>query len=253
MWMEKALQAATTHNLGINFAKTCDIKYQDREGQEQQFVHTTSWAFSTRVIGALIMMHGDNDGMVMPPNIAPQQAVILPFLKNNEDDAAVLEYADKAHKALKVAGIRSKLDSREMRSGDKMWDAIKKGIPLRIEAGAREIAEGQITITRRDLGRESKTTVSMDQLASETRKALDGMHENMLSNNQKFHKDNTHDGSGLDDIIDFFKAENKGFVRVPIDVLDDPKLEQVYKDHALTARNMPFEDEGRKVLIAKAY
>ena len=248
----KAIQMCTSHDLGTNFAETFNITYQDRAGKEQ-FAHTTSWAFTTRVIGALIMMHADNDGMVMPPRIAPHQAIILPFLKGKDGDEAVMDYAETLRTQLKEAGIRVKLDSRDMRSGDKMWDAIKKGIPLRIEAGAREMEEGQVTLTRRDLGRESQVTIPADQLAAEVQKALDAMHEAMLAKSEAFHAESTHDGESLDDVVAFFKAGKTGFIRVPIAVLDDPKLQDVYKEYSLTARNMPFADEGQKVLIAKAY
>lgn len=247
----KALQACTTHDLGTNFAKTFNIKYQTKDGGEE-LCHTTSWAFTTRMIGALIMMHGDDDGMVMPPRVAPQQVVILPVLKG-DNDAAIMEYCDKIKAGLKEKGIRAKVDERDMRTPDKMWDAIKKGIPLRVEVGGREMEEGVVTHVRRDIGRDSKTTQSLDDFIAGAEGVLDAIHDDMLAGQTSFREKNTHDGESVADIEAFFKAGKTGYVRVPVAVLEDDKLEAVMKDHGLTARNMPFADEGKTVLIAKAY
>ena len=247
----KALQACTTHDLGTNFAKTFNIKYQTKDGGEE-LCHTTSWAFTTRMIGALIMMHGDDDGMVMPPRIAPQQVVILPVLKGDNDDA-IMEYCEKIRVGLKEKGIRAKVDERDMRTPDKMWDAIKKGIPLRVEVGGREMEEGVVTHVRRDIGRDSKTTQSLDEFIAGAEGVLDAIHDDMLAGQTAFRVENTHDGQSVADIEAFFKAGKTGYIRVPVAVLDDDKLEAVMKDHGLTARNMPFADEGKTVLIAKAY
>jgi prolyl-tRNA synthetase len=247
----KALQNATTHDLGTNFAKTFDIKYQGKD-EKEHLCHTTSWAFSTRTIGGIIMMHGDDDGLVMPPNIAPYQIVILPVVK--EDTAeAVNAYCEKLRDQLKEKGIRVKLDNRDMRTPDKMWDAVKKGIPLRVEVGGREVENNQLTHIRRDIGRDSKTTVGADAFLDQARGILDEIHNFMLSKQQKFTRNNTADGSSATDVEDYFKASNLGFIRVPTALLEDESLRKVMSDHALTTRNMPFEDEGQKVLIAKAY
>ncbi len=251
MWDGKALQAATTHNLGTNFATSCGIKYQTREGGEE-FAHTTSWAFSTRTIGGLIMIHGDDDGMIMPPRIAPYSSVILPFIKG-DNEATLLEFSHKLKGQIKELGLRSKIDDRDMRFPDKMWDAVKKGVPVRIEVGDKELAEGNVTYVRRDIGRESKKTVPVDQFLSELPAVLDDIHNTMLGNSRTFRDENTHDGSSLDDVRDFFDADKRGFVKVPVELLDDPALDALKSKYSLSARVMPFEDEGRKVLIAKAY
>lgn len=247
----KALQNATTHDLGTNFAETFDIKYQGKD-EKEHFCHTTSWAFSTRTIGAMIMMHADDDGMVMPPNIAPHQIVILPVVK--EDTAeAVNAYCEKLRDQLKAKGIRVKLDDRDMRTPDKMWDAVKKGIPLRVEVGGREVENNELTHVRRDLGRDSKTTTGVDEFLNNARNILDEIHNSMLSKQQKFTRDNTAEGASHSDVEDFFKGGKIGFIKVPTTLLDDENLRKVMGDHALTTRNMPFEDDGQKVLIAKAY
>ncbi|MCB1720573.1 MAG: proline--tRNA ligase [Rhodospirillales bacterium] len=247
----KALQASTTHDLGTNFAKTFDIKYQTKDGGEA-LCHTTSWAFTTRMIGALIMMHGDDDGMIMPPRIAPQQVVILPVLKG-ENDEAIMAYCADIATQLKKKGIRAKVDARDMRTPDKMWDAIKKGIPLRVEVGGREMDEAQVTHVRRDLGRESKTTEALEEFVAGASGILDAIHDDMLTRVRSFRDENTHEGQTLADIEAFFKAGKTGLVKVPVSVLDDPGLEAVKKAYGLSARNMPFADNGQAVLIGKAY
>ena len=247
----KALQASTTHDLGTNFAKTFDIKYQTKEGGEE-LCHTTSWAFTTRMIGALIMMHGDDDGMIMPPRIAPQQVVILPVLTGDNDEA-IMAYCSEIAAQLKEKGIKAKVDARDMRTPDKMWDAIKKGIPLRVEVGGREMEEAQVTHVRRDLGRESKTTQSVESFVEDARGLLDAIHDDMLARSRSFRDENTHEGQTLADIEAFFKAGKTGLVKVPVAVLEDVGLDAVMKEYGLTTRCMPFVDNGRTVLIAKAY
>lgn len=248
----KALQAATSHDLGTNFSETFNIKYQGRD-EKEHFAHTTSWAFSSRMLGGLIMMHGDDDGMVMPPYIAPQQAVILPVVKDDGRTGEVMAYAQKLASALKAANIKIHVDEREMRTPDKMWDAIKKGIPVRIEVGSREMDEGAATFVRRDIGRDSKKTVSADNLVTAVDEALRAMHDDMYRASEKFTRDSTVSGKSSGDIDDFFKSGKTGFVKVPVAVLKDAQLQTVMNDHGLSTRNMPFEDEGRTVLIAKAY
>jgi len=248
----KALQAATTHDLGTNFAKTFDIKYQTKEGGEE-LCHTTSWAFSTRMIGGLIMMHGDDDGMIMPPRIAPQQVVILPVIKDDGQAAQINEFCDKVVAGLKEKGIKAKVDARDMRTPDKMWDAIKKGIPLRVEVGGREMEAGEVTCVRRDIGRESKQTLPLEKFLSEAQGLLDAMHDDMLARSRAFRDEHTVDGSNAADVHHFFSSGSIGFVKVPVEILKDEELQAVMKEFSLSTRNMPFADEGRKVLIARAY
>lgn len=248
----KALQAATTHDLGQNFAKSIGIKFQGREGKEQ-FVHTTSWAYSTRAIGGMIMMHADDDGMIMPPRLAPIQVVILPVLKDDAVTPAILEFCDKLQRQLKAAGFAAKLDDREMRTPDKMWEAVKKGIPVRVEVGQREMEADSVTFVRRDIGKDSKTTCTTSEFMSKIQGVLDDIHDSLLARHKKFTQDNTHEGISVADIREYFTAGKIGFVKVPVEVLDDPELEKVKDEFKLSTRCMPFEDDLKKVLIAKSY
>lgn len=246
----KALQAATTHNLGQNFAKSIGIKFQGREGKEEH-VWTTSWAYSTRIIGGMIMMHGDDDGMIMPPRVAPIQIVILPVVK--DDGAALIGFCEKIAADLKQKGFAVKVDSRDIRTPDKMWEAVKKGIPVRVEVGQREMEAGQVTFVRRDIGRDSKKTCSVEEFMGTIQSVLDNIHDGLLSRNRKFTHDNTADGKTVSDIRDYYAADKIGFVRVPVELLNDPALAKVQDEFKLSTRCMPFENDGQKVLIAKSY
>ena len=150
----KALQAGTSHYLGTGFAEAAGIRYQDREGQ-QALCHTTSWGVSTRLIGGVIMTHGDDDGLRVPPAIAPHQVVILPMLREGDGDAALLAYCEDLRKALasqQALGepIRVLLDKRAGKATQKRWGWVKKGVPLILEIGGRDAAGGQVSVLRRD-------------------------------------------------------------------------------------------------------
>ena len=150
----KALQAGTSHYLGTGFAEAAGIRYQDREGQ-QALCHTTSWGVSTRLIGGVIMTHGDDDGLRVPPAIAPQQIVILPMLRDDDGDTALLAYCEDLRRSL--AGqtalgepVRVLLDKRAGKATQKRWGWVKKGVPLILEIGGRDAAGGQVSVLRRD-------------------------------------------------------------------------------------------------------
>src|SRR5580704_10592692 len=143
----RALQAATSHELGQNFARAYDITFA-AEDQSVQFAWTTSWGMSWRMLGALIMVHGDDRGLRLPPNLAPLEAVIVPIVKAGSDD--VIAAARELHAELRRAGLRVKLDERDLRPGNKFADWEMRGVPLRIELGAKDLAEGVATIVRRD-------------------------------------------------------------------------------------------------------
>ncbi|PCJ99755.1 MAG: proline--tRNA ligase [Zetaproteobacteria bacterium] len=248
----KALQAATTHDLGQTFSRSCNITFQGREGAEQ-FAHTTSWAFSTRVIGGMIMIHGDDDGMMMPPRIAPQQVIILPFIKDASTEDKIFDFAQKLANKLKAQGMRVHIDKRDMRSSDKMWDAVKKGVPVRVEIGGREVEKGEVTFVRRDIGRDSKETMSVDGFLKKLPTVLDDIHDAMLARSKAFRDEHTIDSETVADIDGFFANDRIGLVKVPISVLEDATLEAVMKKYSLSTRCMPFADKGEKVLIGKAY
>ncbi|HWK41532.1 MAG TPA: aminoacyl--tRNA ligase-related protein [Croceibacterium sp.] len=150
----KALQAGTSHYLGTSFAEASNIRFQDREGG-QQLAHTTSWGVSTRMVGALIMTHGDDDGLRVPPAVAPHQVVILPMLRENEGDAALIDYCDALKAAISVQSalgekIRVLHDTKPGKSAAKRWDWVRKGVPVIIEVGPRDMDAGTVSLLRRD-------------------------------------------------------------------------------------------------------
>ncbi len=249
----KALQAGTSHNLGQNFSKSLGIKFQTRDGGEE-FAYTTSWGISTRLIGGMIMTHGDDDGMIMPPRVAPHHVVIIPIIKEGQDIEALNSYIDDLKSKLRKIGVRVNVDNREMRTPDKMWGAIKKGVPVRVEIGAREMQEGTLTHVRRDIGRDSKETCSVDAFIGSVRDILDNIQSNLFARAKSFYDGNIKDITSLDEVANYFKDKNNiGFVRGDISIMDSPDFEKTLKEYSLSTRCMPFADDGKKVLIGKAY
>jgi prolyl-tRNA synthetase len=246
----KALQACTSHNLGQHFSKSFNIQYQGEDGQ-MHLCHTTSWGLSTRSIGGLIMTHADDDGMVMPPKIAPYHVAIIPIVK--DDGGAVIDHCRRLAARLKAQGIKVHLDISDARSSDKMWTAIKKGIPLRVEIGQREMDDGKLTSIRRDLGKESKTTVTGDEFCATVQKALDTMQADMLKRSRDFTRANIIDMKTLGDVDAFFREDKHGWCRIDADLAGSAEFQKLKGAHALSQRCLPFEDEGRKALVGKSY
>ena len=246
----KALQSATSHHLGQTFSKSSDIKFQSREG-DIEHAWTTSWGLSTRSIGGLIMVHGDDDGVKMPPKIAPQQVVILPFLKG-DNDTSVLEYCQKLANSLKARNIRVLLDDRDMRTGDKSWEWIKKGVPLRVEIGGREMDGGELSVTRRDLGKSSKQTLALNAFVEQAQDMLNDIQSSMFNTAQKAMNDRIFDMDNMADARTFFENGEQGFVRVDASFWDTPEFNAICNDLAVTPRCLPLNDTS-KMIIGKSY
>jgi prolyl-tRNA synthetase len=182
----KALQMGTSHNLGHNFARAFDIQYLDADG-ERRHVATTSWGTTTRMIGGVIMTHGDDHGLRLPPDIAPQQVVLLPLA----DDAQVAEAAGRIAAELAEAGVRVHTDTRFHTSfGRRSVDWELKGVPVRIELGARELAAGQATLVRRD--RRTKETVPLDGAARAAADLLPVIQRDLLAESRTFREEHTY-------------------------------------------------------------
>jgi prolyl-tRNA synthetase len=156
----KALQAGTSHNLGQNFARAFEVTFQTADG-DLDFVWNTSWGVSTRLVGALIMTHGDDSGLVCPPRLAQYQVVLVPIYKNAEERATVLEVSERLRRALDAAGIRVHLDAREaMKPGAKYYEWEERGVPLRLEVGPRDVTGGSVTLARRTGGKKESLPVA---------------------------------------------------------------------------------------------
>jgi prolyl-tRNA synthetase len=208
----KALQSATSHFLGQNFAKAFDIQYLD-DTNELQHCWTTSWGLSTRMVGAIIMTHGDENGLVMPPRLAPYQTVIVPIYRKEDEKTAVLEAVNRITAELKAEGIRFKVDDRDNLSpGYKFNDWELRGVPTRIEIGPRDVANNSVALARRDKpGREGKQFVSQDGLPQTISSLLEEIQRAMLEKARSFQDDNTHDVTDYDQ---FKEAVQTGFARV---------------------------------------
>ena len=190
----KALQSGTSHFFGQNFAKAFDIQYLDNNNT-LQYCYTTSWGLSTRMIGALIMVHGDDQGLKIPPKIAPIQVVLVPIYKAEEEKIKVMEVADKVFAELKAAGIRIKMDDREeVTPGFKYNDWEMRGVPLRIEVGPKDVEKDSVALARRDvLGRAGKSFVSQDNLTATVTDMLADIQASMLKQATEFRDANIHD------------------------------------------------------------
>jgi prolyl-tRNA synthetase len=205
----KALQAGTSHNLGQNFAKAFEIRYLDKGGVLQH-CWTTSWGLSTRFVGAIIMVHGDDQGLIFPPRLAPFQLVIVPIYKTDDEKSSVLECAHKLRKELTDAGIRVKLDEREGSSpGFKFNDWEMRGVPLRLELGPKDVAKGSVVLARRDRpGKEGKSFVPQQGIATAVVQTLDEIQKALFDRALAFRKANTAEPA---DYEEFKKAVEMGF------------------------------------------
>jgi len=195
---KRALQSGTSHNLGQNFAEAFDIQYLDKNN-EQQFCWTTSWGLSTRFIGAIIMTHGDDQGLVLPPNLAPFQVVIVPIYRNEDDKALVMPVVNRIQGELSDAGIRLKLDNREeVTPGFKFNDWEMRGVPLRIEIGPKDVAKESVAIARRDIpGRPGKSFISQVGLAERVQETLTEIQNSLLNKATNFRDSNIHDAKEI--------------------------------------------------------
>jgi prolyl-tRNA synthetase len=197
----KALQSATSHNLGQNFARAFEIRYLDRQGQ-LQFCWTTSWGLSTRFIGAIIMVHGDDQGLVFPPRLAPLQTVIVPIFKTEAEKEITTEAAAKVRDALAAAGIRVRFDDRDgISPGFKFNDWEMRGVPLRIEIGPRDVASGSVVLARRDRpGREGKSPASMDGIVENVSQTLASIQQSLYDRALAFREKNTRQVGSYDEL-----------------------------------------------------
>jgi prolyl-tRNA synthetase len=234
----RALQAGTSHNLGQNFAKAFDIQYLD-QNNTLQYCWTTSWGLSTRFIGAIIMVHGDDQGLILPPRLAPYQTVVVPIYKNDEEKSAVLEVTGRVRQELLDAGVRVKVDDRENLSpGFKFNDWELRGVPTRIEIGPKDVAKNSVALARRDRpGREGKQFVSQDGLTNTVQNLLGEVQSALLERARRFRDENTHD---VDNYADFKEVVKTGFARAWWAGSDEDE-QRVQEETKATLRCFPLE------------
>ena len=230
----KALQSGTSHNFGDGFAKAFGVQYTDANNK-LQYVHQTSWGMSTRIIGAIIMVHGDDSGLVLPPRIAPTQIMIIPI---NQKKEGVLEKAQEIKAALSEK-FTVKLDDSNKNPGWKFSEQEMRGIPVRIEFGPKDIEAGQAVIVRRD--NREKTVVSLDNITEAVGEILEKMQEDMLAKATAHRDANTHEAHNWEEFTDIL-TRKQGFIKAMW--CGDRACEEAIKDETgATTRCMPFEQE----------
>ena len=275
----KAIQAGTSHFLGQNFAESSGIKFLSRTGA-QDYAWTTSWGVSTRLIGTMIMSHSDDDGLIVPPRIAPLHVVIIPITPKENTRAQVMEAAEKLRAeiaAQQFSGepVQVEIDKRDLGGGVRNWDWIKRGIPIRIELGPRDMAAGTLASARRDRPAKEKSVAPVAEAVSQIPAMLADIQETLFQRARAFRNQNTVPIDTKEDFYAFFTPENK----------DKPEIhggfafahwsgsaeveEQIKEDLKVTIRCIPFDDDIRddtpgacifsghpsphRVLFAKAY
>jgi prolyl-tRNA synthetase len=275
----KAIQAGTSHFLGQNFSRASGIQFQTRDGQ-QEFGWTTSWGVSTRLVGTVIMMHADDDGLVLPPRIAPTHIVIIPVMPKPETrDAVLAAVRDLAAKlrALKWhdAPLEVHIDERDLGGGVKNWEWIKKGVPLRVEIGPRDLESGNVAVTRRDSDAKTKQFLPNDDLVRQTPALLDSIQQNLFDRALAFREQHTRRIDTKEDFYAFFtpndsaKPEIHGGFAFAHWNGSAAVEEQIKNDLKVTIRCIPFDDpaapnepgrcvitgepSARRVLWAKSY
>lgn len=246
----KALQAGTSHDLGQHFAKSFDIKYLGTDGK-LQYAWTTSWGTSTRMMGGLFMIHSDDDGLVLPPAVAPYQIVIIPIVR--EENTNILnEYAEKLGEKLRALDLRVLVDTSDMRAPDKMWKWIKRGVPLRVEIGAREMENGTVTITRRDLGKDSKQTVSVDELLNMAPDLMKKIQVEMYERALARQNAQIHDVETLAALEHELENGTTGFFRIKYDLTLNAEFDGLIEKYKISRRCLD-KDDPTFVYVAKSY
>ncbi len=246
----KAVQAGTSHYLGQNFAKASNISFQNKEGNIE-FAYTTSWGVSTRLIGALIMTHADDNGLRVPPAVAPQQVVIIPIMRDESDQEKVMAYCETVLASITsqtFAGqsVRAKIDTRDYPSADKRWQWIKKGVPLLIEIGPRDVENNAMALTRRVNLDEKKAVMPLDKI--DISQELKHCHETLYQQALAIQKERTCTNiKTVEEFKNYFGTSGEksfnngqGFVKAPF-CGDEAAVEDLLKSMGVTIRCIPFE------------
>jgi prolyl-tRNA synthetase len=271
----KAIQAGTSHFLGQNFARASGIQFQNREGK-QEFGWTTSWGMTTRLVGTVIMVHSDDDGLVLPPRIAPTQIVIIPITPKEETRAAVLQSCDDLARELRAqnfvdTGLEVEIDRRDLGGGVKNWDWIKKGVPIRVEIGPRDLEKNVAAVSRRDQPVKAKEFLTRDEFVGRAPGLLSSIQTNLLERARRFLDSHTRGINSREEFYQFFTPENSarpeihgGFALAHWNGSREVE-EQIKNDLKVTIRCVPLgkaepgrciftgDPSDRRVVWAKAY
>lgn len=269
----KALQAGTSHFLGQNFSKAQEIKFQDQNGQ-MAYAWTTSWGVSTRLIGALIMTHADDDGLVLPPRLAPSHIVILPIYRDDAQRSEVIAYCQSLRKELSAQSLGDRpievsIDDRDLRGGEKKWYHVRRGVPLRIEVGPKDIAKDAVFLARRDTG--EQVSMPRAECIASVGKILTDMQQNLFDRAAKMRADNTVTIDNVDDFRAYFTPKNAdqpeihaGFAMCHFS--SEAEVQPLLDELKVTIRCIPIAGDdaggpcfltgkpsGKRAIFAKAY
>ncbi len=271
----KAIQAGTSHFLGQNFAKASGIQFQSREGK-QEFGWTTSWGMTTRMVGTVVMTHGDDDGVILPPRIAPTHIVINPITTKEETRARVLEACERLALQLREKryvdlAIEVEIDKRDLGGGVKNWEWIKKGVPIRVELGPRDLEKNSVAVGRRDQPVKEKQFMPVQEFVANAPEMLMSIQQNLYDRALKFRDENTRKIDNKEDFYEFFTPKNRerpeihgGFALAHWNGSREIE-ERIKNDLKVTIRVVPFGDaepgrciftgepSRRRVVWAKAY
>jgi prolyl-tRNA synthetase len=260
----KAIQAGTSHYLGQNFAKASGIKFTNRQGVVE-YGYTTSWGVTTRLIGSVVMCHGDDDGLRLPPRIAPKQIVIIPIIPKPDQESAILAYAEELACELRQQSYGGRpvtvfVDKREKRGGEKTWEWIKKGVPIRIEIGPKDVASNVVTVARRDRDAKVKETLPLAALRTQAVTLLEEIQDSYLQQARTFQQQHIHtDLQDFAALESFFMApegtsvtNSGGFVRAKW--CGDAETEALLEPLKVSIRCLPHDQNntpGRCILTGR--
>jgi prolyl-tRNA synthetase len=271
----KAVQAGTSHFLGQNFSQAYGIQYLD-EHQKTHHVWTTSFGVSTRLIGALILTHSDDDGFVIPPRIAPVHIVIIPMIMQEQDHETIMRYCEKMQKeigSLVYYGrpISVSIDKSPARGGVKYWNAVRRGTPMRIEVGMREMEADSLCLSRRDKNPKDKQTMTCADLKKEVVSILDDIHIALYDRALTFQKERSVHVQSLAELESHFSGDENThtmfvYAYCDVDIEDTPAVQEILKKHKISIRCMPFDAQAKEgkcifsgklvqnyVILARAY
>jgi len=267
---KKALQAGTSHFLGQNFSQACNIKFLSAEGKEE-FAWTTSWGVSTRLIGGLIMTHSDDNGLILPPKLAPTHVVILPIIHKDEQKAEIMAYCSQLAEEIRQIHYANKnivveVDQRELTGGEKAWSWVKKGVPFRVEVGMKECQNNTVFVGRRDKEYKERYSQERSEFVTTLTAQLDDLQATLLERARQYRQKNTVEIDSKTDFYEFFTQGDGGFASAHWN--GDPEIEaNIKRDLNVTIRCIPlsettptpgiciFSGEAslQRVIFAKAY
>ena len=258
---KRALQAGTSHNLGQNFAKAFDVTFQDRNNQETH-VYATSWGVSTRLVGGVVMAHGDDKGLRIPPKIAPIQTIVIPIVRNEEDRVKIKKYVDIFLRNIMDQGVRMEVDWSDSSPGFKFNEWEMKGVPIRLEVGIRDISDNQVVLARRDSG--EKQAVKVNELINIIPKLLEEIQSSMLQQAKDFQDANTNRVDNYGDFKEIISNDG-GYIRCGWDGTSETE-DAIKNETKATIRCIPFDSDPsgltciysgkeakHEVVFAKAY